>query len=87
MLETLEADFDRCREYATKAGRDASSLVLGLNRAVVLEADTLPRAADTLQGYKARGVQHAIALLDPTERDPEGLLEAFAGAHLGELQS
>ena len=86
MLDSLEKDFDRCREYAVAAGRSAEKLVLGVNRCATLSASGLEAAAEELHRLRGKGVGHAIALLDPGDPDPESLIRAFASDYLPALQ-
>jgi len=86
MLDTLESDFDRARQAASEAGRDASVLRLAVNRAALLRQGGLAEAAETLAGLRERGVDHAVVNLHPAE-DPRSLLDAFAGEYLAALQA
>jgi alkanesulfonate monooxygenase SsuD/methylene tetrahydromethanopterin reductase-like flavin-dependent oxidoreductase (luciferase family) len=65
MLPTLEADFDRAREAAVRAGRSAEALQLAINRVAVLSRQDMPAAADTLMQLKERGVDHATLVVAP----------------------
>lgn len=87
MLGTLEADFDRARQAANDAGRDAAALQLAINRVTVIGSDTMSQAAETLAALKDRGVDHAIAVLDHREPDAAGTLQRFAADHLLPLQA
>ncbi len=86
MLDTLAEDWDRVRQAASDAGRDASALRLGINRITVLEEGGLEQAAERLGEMRALGFDHAVANLHPATADPEGLLGEFAAAHLSALQ-
>ncbi len=87
MLDTLESDFDRARQAANDAGRDAAALQLAINRVTVIGDDTLSEASDVLAGLKDRGVDHAIAILHPTVPDPAATLQRFAADHLPAIQA
>jgi hypothetical protein len=52
MLATLEADFDRAREAAGRAGRSAEALQVAVNRVAVVSRPDMPAAADTLMRLK-----------------------------------
>jgi probable F420-dependent oxidoreductase len=87
MLSTLEADFDRAREAAVRAGRSAEALQLAVNRVAVLSRSDMPAAADTLMRLKERGVDHAILVVAPGETDATSLLQAFAETYLADVQA
>ena len=87
MLDTLESDFDRARQAANDAGRDAAALQLAINRVTVIGDDTLSEASDALAGLKDRGVDHAVAILHPTVPDPAATLQRFAADHLPAIQA
>jgi probable F420-dependent oxidoreductase len=87
MLPTLEADFDRAREAAVRAGRSAEALQLAINRVAVLSRQDMPAAADTLMQLKERGVDHAILVLAPGESAVASLLQEFAATYLADVQA
>lgn len=87
MLPMLEADFDRAREAAVRAGRSAAALQLAINRVAVLSRQDMPAAADTLMHLKNRGVDHAILQVAPAEPEVTSLLHEFAETYVSEIQA
>ena len=87
-LPTLRDDFRVAEDAASKAGRDPGELVLTLEGAGVIGSQRMAETAERLAEIAAKGVSHAICVVNPKENAgaPE-ILRQFGAEHLGALQS
>jgi probable F420-dependent oxidoreductase len=86
-LPALKDDFEIARAAASKAGRDPSKLVIGIEGAGALRPDSIDKTAERLGRLKEMGVHHAILAVHPRHMaNPGPVLDAFA-PHLEQLQS
>jgi probable F420-dependent oxidoreductase len=79
----LKDDFEIAREAASKAGRDASKLVIAVEGAGILSPDNLEQAATGLGKLRELGVHHAILGVHPRHMaNAAPIIEEFAAKHL-----
>jgi probable F420-dependent oxidoreductase len=87
-LPTLLDDFDVAREAATAAGRDPAALELALEAAGVIGSNGMEETASHLQALAARGVGHAICVVNPRENDRAvELIQRFGSEFLPAVQA
>jgi probable F420-dependent oxidoreductase len=86
-LPSLKDDFAVAQEAASKAGRDPSKLVIGIEGAGTLKPENAGRTADRLARLKEMGIHHAILAVHPAHMAaPGAVIEAFL-PHLKALQA
>jgi probable F420-dependent oxidoreductase len=86
-IPALRDDFEVAQEAASKAGRDPAQLVVAIEGAGLLKADSLDKTAERVAKLKDLGVHHAILTMYPGHvTNPAPIFEAFA-PHLKALQA
>jgi probable F420-dependent oxidoreductase len=86
-LPSLKDDFAVAQQAASKAGRDPSKLVIGLEGAGTLKPENVEKTADRLARLKEMGIHHAILGVHPAHMAaPAAVIEAFL-PHLKALQT
>jgi probable F420-dependent oxidoreductase len=84
----LKEDFERAKEAASRAGRDPSALVIGMEAGAALRPDNLEKTTERLGQLREAGVFHAIIGIHPAHMaDAAPVIDAFAAKHLPALQA
>lgn len=82
-LPTLDDDFRAAKEAAERAGRDPARLGVAVEGAGVLSSQNLSQVAENLAMLAARGVSHAICIINPREyADATTIIRRFGAEHL-----
>jgi len=85
-LPELESRFAVAQEAARAAGRDPKQLVLALEGAGAISPESMEETAQRLEQLAARGVRHAICLVDPRRMaEAEAILAEFGRKYLPRL--
>lgn len=87
-LPTLQEDFSRAQDAASKAGRNPADLVLTLEGAGLIGSQGMRESAERIAAAAEKGVSHVICVVNPRENAgaPE-ILRQFGAEHLGALHS